>query len=72
MGVREDSASRMGHLPVGGASGSLARIAGLPIRRRIYIHINNTNPVLVEGSAERAAAEAAGVQIGWDGMEFTL
>jgi pyrroloquinoline quinone biosynthesis protein B len=72
MGVGEDSASRMGHLPVGGASGSLARIAGLPIRRRIYIHINNTNPMLVEGSAERAAVEAAGVQVGWDGMEFTL
>src|SRR5262249_52854657 len=42
MGVGEDSASRMGHLPVGGPNGSLAQIASLPILHKIYIHINNT------------------------------
>jgi pyrroloquinoline quinone biosynthesis protein B len=72
MGVGEDSASRMGHLPVSGVNGSLACIASLPILHKIYIHINNTNPMLIEHSVERAAVEAAGVKIGWDGMEFVL
>jgi pyrroloquinoline quinone biosynthesis protein B len=67
-----DTASKMGHLPVGGARGSLVSIASLSIPRKVYIHINNTNPMLIEDSAERAAVEAAGAQIGWDGMEFEL
>jgi pyrroloquinoline quinone biosynthesis protein B len=65
-------ASQMGHLPVGGPYGSLAYIASLPIARKIYTHINNTNPMLVEDSAERAAVRAAGVEIGWDGLELTV
>lgn len=72
MGVGSTSAREMGHLPVGGPDGSLARIAPLPIRHKIYLHINNTNPMLIEGSPERAAVEAAGVTIGWDGLEFSL
>ncbi len=72
MGVGEDSASRMGHLPVGGPDGSLAKITSLPTPHKIYIHINNTNPMLIQHSVECAAVEAAGVQIGWDGMELTL
>jgi pyrroloquinoline quinone biosynthesis protein B len=72
MGGGGNSASRMGHLPVGGAGGSLASIASLTVPRKIYIHINNTNPMLIEHSAERAKVEAAGVQIGWDGMEFVV
>jgi pyrroloquinoline quinone biosynthesis protein B len=72
MGVGGDSASEMGHVPVSGATGSLASIASLPIPHKIYIHINNTNPMLIEHSVERATVEAAGVQIGWDGMELVL
>jgi pyrroloquinoline quinone biosynthesis protein B len=72
MGTGTASAAEMGHLPVGGVSGSLACIASLPISRRIYIHINNTNPMLIEDSPERAAVEAAGVEVGWDGLEFEL
>jgi pyrroloquinoline quinone biosynthesis protein B len=72
MGVGTTSAAAMGHLPVGGDKGSLARIADLPIARKIYVHINNTNPMLLEDSPERAMVEAAGVEIGWDGLEFTL
>jgi len=72
MGAGTIPAAQMGHLPVGGAEGSLARISSLPIRRKIYVHINNTNPMLLEDSAERAAVESAGVEIGWDGLEFTL
>jgi len=66
------SASQMGHLPVGGANGSLAALAELRGITRVYLHINNTNPMLLEDSPQRAAVEAAGVIIGYDGMEFSL
>jgi pyrroloquinoline quinone biosynthesis protein B len=66
------SAGQMGHIPVSGEGGSLKILAGLPAKNRIYIHINNTNPILLEDSPERAAVVAAGVQIGRDGMEFNL
>lgn len=72
MGVGTIPAAQMGHLPVGGPDGSLAWIASLPIRRKIYVHINNTNPMLLEDSPERRVVESAGVEIGWDGLEFTL
>ena len=62
---------RMGHAPIDGADGSLASLADLP-GRRIYIHINNTNPVLVDGSPERLQVEAAGWEIAEDGMEIVL
>lgn len=63
-------ASAMGHLPISG--GSLDVLRGLPARRRIYTHINNTNPIFAPGSAERAEVESAGLAIGEDGMEFEL
>jgi pyrroloquinoline quinone biosynthesis protein B len=72
MGVGTTPAAKMGHLPVGGLVGSLDRIASLPVSRRIYVHVNNTNPVLIEDSVERVAVESAGVEVGWDGLEFTL
>jgi pyrroloquinoline quinone biosynthesis protein B len=72
VGVGTATASAMGHLPVGGPHGSLARIADLPIARKIYIHINNTNPMLIEDSPERRAVEAAGVMVGWDGFDFQV
>ncbi len=62
---------RMGHMPIDGADGSLAALAGLTARR-IYIHINNTNPVLIEGSSERRRVEAAGFEVAADGMEVAL
>jgi len=62
---------RMGHMPIDGEGGSLAVLAALP-GRRIYIHINNTNPILVDGSPERRRVEAAGVEIAEDGMEISL
>ncbi|HEX7737115.1 MAG TPA: pyrroloquinoline quinone biosynthesis protein PqqB [Ktedonobacteraceae bacterium] len=72
MGLGSRSASEMGHLPVGGSRGSLARIAPLAIKRKIYVHINNTNPMLVEDSPERREVLAAGVEIGQDGQEIIL
>jgi pyrroloquinoline quinone biosynthesis protein B len=66
------SASAMAHLPVGGPNGSLAQIAKLPIPRKIYLHVNNTNPLLLPESAERASVIAAGMEIGEDGMDLTL
>jgi pyrroloquinoline quinone biosynthesis protein B len=65
-------ASQMGHLPVGGPDGSLARLAPLAAARKVYVHINNTNPILREDSPEHRAVEAAGVEVGWDGMELLL
>ena len=72
LGASEKGASDMAHLPVGGESGSLAGLSGVRTPLRIYIHLNNTNPVLREDSAERAAVERAGWQIARDGMEIAL
>ena len=65
------SGRRMGHLPINGPDGSLAALAGLS-SRRIFVHINNTNPLLVDGSPERARIAAAGWEVAEDGMEILL
>jgi pyrroloquinoline quinone biosynthesis protein B len=62
---------RMGHMPIDGPDGTLAALAGLA-RRRILIHINNTNPILIEGSPQRRAVEAAGFEVAEDGMRIEL
>lgn len=62
---------RMGHMPIDGEGGSLAALAGVRARR-IYIHINNTNPSLIDGSPERRKVAAAGWEIGEDGMRIEL
>jgi pyrroloquinoline quinone biosynthesis protein B len=62
---------RMGHMPIDGDGGSLAALADLKCRR-IYIHINNTNPIHVAGSAEHRKVEAAGWEVAADGMEIVL
>ena len=64
------TAGDMGHLTI--RDGSLALLSGLRAQRKIYIHINNTNPVLSPGSPERAAVAAAGMEVGYDGLEFEL
>ena len=63
-------ASDMGHLTI--RDSSLDLLAGLRAAKKIYVHINNTNPILAPGSPERAAVEAAGILIGHDGLEFDL
>jgi pyrroloquinoline quinone biosynthesis protein B len=71
-GTGAKTGRRMGHMPIDGRDGSLAALADLAARRRIYIHINNTNPILVDGSPERRRVEAAGWEVAEDGMEIVV
>lgn len=70
-GTGAKTGSRMGHLAMTGPEGSLTRLAGLS-GRKVYIHINNTNPVLQPDGPERAQLTAAGWVLAQDGQEFTL
>ncbi len=72
VGADGASARAMGHLPVGSEDGSLIAVASLPAVRKIYVHINNTNPMLRDDSPQRRAVEKAGTEVGWDGLEFRL
>jgi pyrroloquinoline quinone biosynthesis protein B len=71
-GLGQKTGKRMGHMSMSGADGSIAAFADMDIGRKIYVHMNNTNPVLRPSSPERAEAEAAGWIIAEDGMEITL
>jgi pyrroloquinoline quinone biosynthesis protein B len=64
------SAREMNHLPI--SDGSLDFLRQSPTRRKIYTHINNTNPILMPGSRERAQVEQAGMEIARDGLEIVL
>jgi pyrroloquinoline quinone biosynthesis protein B len=71
-GVGAKTGKRMGHMAMAGPDGSLAAFAGLGVGRKIYVHLNNTNPVWDPASAERRAVEAAGWEVAADGMEIWL
>jgi len=64
------SAREMNHLPI--SEGSLDLLRQAPARRKVYTHINNTNPILSPGSPERFAVEQAGIEIARDGLEISL
>ena len=70
--VRPDGrqAAEMGHVTIRDCSLELLKRS--TSSNKVYIHINNTNPILASDSAERAAVEAAGIVVGWDGLEFEL
>jgi len=70
-GTGKKTGRRMGHMPIDGEDGSL-RALGEISAQRIFVHINNTNPVLIDGSPERRKVEAAGWQVAADGMEIVL
>ncbi len=70
-GLGQKTGKRMGHMSMSGPEGSIAAFDGLNVGKRIFVHMNNTNPVLRPNSEERAKAEAAGWTIGQDGMEIT-
>ena len=71
-GLSEKTGKRMGHVSMTGPDGSLAAFAGLGVERRIYVHLNNSNPVLREGGPERVEVERAGWEVAFDGMEIRL
>jgi pyrroloquinoline quinone biosynthesis protein B len=68
-GTGSKTGRRMGHMPIDGPGGSLGALADLS-GRLIFIHINNTNPILIDGSPERRHVEAAGFEVAFDGMEI--
>jgi len=70
-GAGTKTGARMGHMSLAGPDGTLAALDGVA-GRRILIHLNNTNPVLLSDSPERAAVEAAGWEVAEDGMEITV
>lgn len=72
LGLASKTARDMGHLAVDGPDGSLAVLAGLPAERKIYVHINNTNPMLLEDSPEYATVATRGVEIARDGLEVEV
>ena len=70
-GTGRKAGRRMGHMPIDGEGGSLVTLQPLSARK-IFVHINNTNPILVDGSPERRRAESAGWEVAFDGMEIVL
>jgi len=70
LGTAGKTSREMGHLPIAGAEGSLEQLAPLPIERKIYIHINNTNPILLEDAPERRIVEEHGLEVAADGLEL--
>jgi pyrroloquinoline quinone biosynthesis protein B len=72
LGYTQRGAHDMGHLPLSGDGGTIEALRSLDGPRKVLVHINNTNPILLEDSAERAAVVRAGIEIGYDGMEVML
>jgi pyrroloquinoline quinone biosynthesis protein B len=71
-GIGTRTARQMGHVPIAGPGGSLEELARLACRHRVYTHINNTNPVLVEESPERTLVQQAGMTVGFDGWQVVV
>lgn len=72
LGLAQKTARDMGHLAVGGAGGSLELLSPLPIGRKVYVHINNTNPMLLDDSPERRQVVDAGMEVAEDGLEVEV
>jgi pyrroloquinoline quinone biosynthesis protein B len=72
LGISARSAREMGHVPLSGPDGTLEALAGLRRPRKALVHINNTNPILLEDSPEREAVLRAGVEVAYDGLEVQL
>jgi pyrroloquinoline quinone biosynthesis protein B len=71
-GVGSKTGMRMGHMSVSGPNGTISAFETIDVRRKILLHINNSNPILLEDSPERAQAEAAEWEVAYDGMEIAL
>jgi pyrroloquinoline quinone biosynthesis protein B len=72
LGISARSARAMGHVPLSGPGGTLEALARLERPRKALVHINNTNPILLEDSPERDAVLRAGVEVAYDGLEVQL
>ena len=72
LGLSEQRAADMGHLPQSGEQGLIAALRAFPKPRTLLVHINNTNPILNEDSPERRQLTAAGIEVAYDGLEFSL
>jgi pyrroloquinoline quinone biosynthesis protein B len=72
LGISDRRARDMGHLALSGPGGTLEALAGLERPRKALVHINNTNPILLEDSPEREAVVRAGVEVAYDGFEVEL
>ncbi len=71
-GLGSKTGARMGHMSIDGPNGTLAAFKAIDVRRKIMLHINNSNPVLLDDSPERAEVEAAGWEVAYDGMEIPV
>ncbi|MGJ8526545.1 Coenzyme PQQ synthesis protein B [Halomonadaceae bacterium LMG 33818] len=71
-GLGHKTGSRMGHLSMSGEDGSIAALSTLDIKRKVFVHINNSNPILMEKSEPRRLAEKAGWEVAYDGWKLTL
>lgn len=71
-GLAQKTGASMGHVSMSGPDGSIARLADLGIGRKVFVHINNSNPVLLPNSPERTEAEASGWEIGKQGARYSL
>jgi pyrroloquinoline quinone biosynthesis protein B len=72
LGIGQKTGARMGHMNISGPDGTLAAFDDLGVQRKLFIHVNTTNPVLDEGSPERAEIRAKGWDVAEDGMRITL
>lgn len=72
VGTSTRTARKMGHLPLSGDDGSLIRLSKLSCKRKIFTHINNTNPMLIANSKERKIVESAGMEVAYDGLTIEL
>jgi pyrroloquinoline quinone biosynthesis protein B len=72
LGAGPKTGRRMGHMPMTGPGSTIDAFATIPVSRRIFVHINNTNPALLADSPERAHLAAAGWEVAEDGMEIRL
>ncbi len=72
LGLAGKTSREMGHLPIDGPDGSLAQLSALAVERTIYVHMNNTNPILLEDAPERRIVEDSGMEVAMDGLEVEV
>ncbi|AVH55387.1 MULTISPECIES: pyrroloquinoline quinone biosynthesis protein PqqB [Streptomyces] len=72
LGLADRTSREMGHLPIDGPDGSLAQLSSLCVGRTIFVHMNNTNPILLEDAPERRIVEESGMEVAMDGLEVQV